>query len=68
MAKSCQSCLDGGIKNDEKLRLTGIKGSIRWWYEVLVRGLGFYVCDPTDSEKACEMEISETCFMPAARK
>ncbi len=29
------------------LRETGIIGSLRWWYEALVRGLGGTACDPT---------------------
>jgi CRISPR-associated protein Cmr1 len=28
-----------------KLKMTGIKGSIRWWYEALLRGLDIYACD-----------------------
>lgn len=40
--------------NNTKLRLTGIKGSIRWWYEAVVRGLGGYACDPTGADK-CEL-------------
>jgi len=35
-----------------KLRETGIIGSLRWWYEVLVRGFGGCACDPTNSK--CE--------------
>jgi len=26
---------------------TGLMGSLRWWFEVLVRGLGGHACDPT---------------------
>lgn len=26
---------------------TGILGSVRWWYEALLRGLGHYACDPS---------------------
>jgi CRISPR-associated protein Cmr1 len=44
------------------LRETGIIGSLRWWYEALVRGLGGTACDPTNSEcegkhhcNACEL-------------
>lgn len=32
---------------------TGLLGSIRWWCEVLVRGLGGAVCDPTESNNRC---------------
>ena len=31
---------------------TGLLGSIRWWFEVLVRGLDGNACDPTDTK--CE--------------
>jgi CRISPR-associated protein Cmr1 len=31
----------------DRLHETGIIGSLRWWYEALVRGLGGYACDPT---------------------
>ena len=34
------------------LRETGILGSLRWWYEAIVRGIGGEACDPTDSK--CE--------------
>lgn len=49
----------GGIegKND-KLHVTGIKGSIRWWYEVLIRGLDCYACDPT-ANGHCELKPKE---------
>ncbi len=36
-----------------RLRETSIIGSLRWWFEALVRGFGGYACDPTSSEK-CE--------------
>ena len=32
-----------------RIKETGIIGSLRWWYEALVRGLGGYACDPTDT-------------------
>jgi CRISPR type III-B/RAMP module RAMP protein Cmr1 len=34
------------------IRETGIIGSLRWWFEALVRGLGGAACDPTKSR--CE--------------
>ena len=46
---------DGKIKEKtvpDRLITTGLLGSIRWWFEVLVRGLGGYACDPTDTK--CE--------------
>ncbi len=35
---------------------TGIMGSLRWWYEVLVRGLGGRACDPTAKEVRCQYD------------
>lgn len=38
----------GGVETGQMDRLheTGLLGSLRWWYEALVRGLGGYACDP----------------------
>jgi CRISPR-associated protein Cmr1 len=36
----------------DHLITTGLLGSIRWWFEVLVRGLDVSACDPTDTK--CE--------------
>lgn len=33
---------------------TGILGSLRWWYEAILRGLGFDVCDP--SRRTCSYD------------
>jgi len=30
----------------DRLHMTGIIGSLRWWYEVLIRGVGGDACDP----------------------
>lgn len=37
------------------IKETGMIGSLRWWYEALVRGLGGYACDPTSDIK-CELK------------
>lgn len=37
---------------------TGILGSLRWWFEALLRGLEHYACDPT-AEKSCELSGKE---------
>jgi len=34
----------------DRLITTGLLGSIRWWFEVLVRGLGGSACDPSDTK------------------
>ncbi len=38
--------------NPGRLITTGLLGSIRWWFEVVVRGLGGHACDPTGTK--CE--------------
>lgn len=45
-----------------KLRETGIIGSLRWWYEAVIRGYGGTACDPTKTKcnennhcDACEL-------------
>ncbi len=35
----------------DRLRETGILGSMRWWFEVLVRGVGGCVSDPVGGDK-----------------
>jgi len=41
----------GGVEQTtDRLHETGIIGSLRWWYEALVRGLGGYACDPTSDD------------------
>lgn len=43
----------------KKIKETGIIGSLRWWYEALVRGLGGRACDPTSDVKEfkkCELK------------
>ncbi|HON06784.1 MAG TPA: type III-B CRISPR module RAMP protein Cmr1 [Verrucomicrobiota bacterium] len=39
-------------RNCRTLRETGIIGSLRWWYEALIRGLGGTACDPTSTKCA----------------
>lgn len=43
----------GGVDQKwDSLHDTGIVGSLRWWCEALVRGMGGYACDP--SKNKCE--------------
>ena len=44
----------GADGKSDRLHITGIIGSLRWWYEALVRGLGGSACDP--SEYACNFK------------
>jgi len=47
----------GGVntKRPDRVHETGIRGSLRWWYEALIRGLGGYACDPTE-DRRCELD------------
>ncbi|GIV64051.1 MAG: hypothetical protein KatS3mg045_1390 [Bellilinea sp.] len=40
-------------REENRLIPTGIVGSLRWWFEVLVRGLGGKACDPTVDGVRC---------------
>lgn len=42
----------GGVETGlmDRIHETGIIGSFRWWYEVLLRGLGGQVCNPTSDQ------------------
>lgn len=45
----------GGVDRQcDRLHETGLIGSLRWWYEALIRGLGGYACDPTEDGRRCE--------------
>ena len=41
----------GGVDGKmDRIHETGILGSLRWWYEAIVRGLGGEACDPTEHD------------------
>lgn len=49
-------------RRNTTLRETGLIGSLRWWYEALIRGLGGTACDPSNIQcndknhcDACEL-------------
>lgn len=44
----------------DRLHETSIIGSLRWWYEVLVRGLGGWACDPT-ATTGCPDDQGQRC-------
>lgn len=49
----------GGIAGEaDRLHATGIIGSLRWWYEAIVRGLGGWACDP--SAHSCLYDAKES--------
>ncbi len=37
----------GADGKSDRLHVTGMMGSLRWWYEAVVRGWDGYACDPT---------------------
>lgn len=43
------------------LRETGLIGSLRWWYEIVVKGLGGKACDPTDTESEVKCKDEKHC-------
>jgi CRISPR-associated protein Cmr1 len=47
----------GADGTSDRLHVTGIVGSLRWWYEALVRGLGGEACDPT--EHGCNFDVEK---------
>ncbi len=52
----------GGVDQScDRLHETGLIGSLRWWYEALVRGLGGYACDPT--EDRCPDKDGKHCVV-----
>ncbi|HOP95415.1 MAG TPA: type III-B CRISPR module RAMP protein Cmr1 [Dictyoglomaceae bacterium] len=43
-------------RQNTTLRETGIIGSLRWWDEALIRGLGGTACDPTNESSRCKLD------------
>ena len=44
-------------RNSGEVKETGIIGSLRWWYEGIVRGLGVHACSPVDDDEKCSFDI-----------
>lgn len=49
---------DASRKGD-RLIPTGIMGALRWWFEVLVRGLGGRACDPTSDVRCPDKNVQQ---------
>jgi CRISPR type III-B/RAMP module RAMP protein Cmr1 len=45
----------------DRLVLPGLLGSLRWWFEVLVRGLGAAACDPSEVNTRCPDQQGRRC-------
>ncbi|MBN1138081.1 MAG: type III-B CRISPR module RAMP protein Cmr1 [Anaerolineae bacterium] len=50
----------GAGRNSDQARETGLIGSMRWWYEAILRGLGGQVCDPMGDDR-CEFNAKSDC-------
>src|SRR5690606_35725428 len=50
-------------KQAKRLIPTGLLGSVRWWFEVLVRGLGGSACDPSRPELRCPDRQGRRCVV-----
>jgi CRISPR-associated protein Cmr1 len=49
--------------NPSRLITTGLLGSIRWWCEVIVRGLGGSACDPSNTQARCPDRQGRRCVV-----
>ncbi|MDI7277050.1 MAG: type III-B CRISPR module RAMP protein Cmr1 [Anaerolineae bacterium] len=51
----------------KRVRASGIVGSLRWWYEALIRGLGGHACDPTRHTCAYDASRPDQPVCPACK-
>lgn len=59
----------GGVKGQmERITETGIIGSLRWWYEAILRGLGHWVCDPTEDTEYVSRCLFDPNTLQSARR
>lgn len=47
---------------------TGIIGSLRWWYETVLRGLGASICDPTSDNAQLRCQFDTDAYQTALNK
>ncbi|MHA1338825.1 MAG: type III-B CRISPR module RAMP protein Cmr1 [Promethearchaeota archaeon] len=52
-------------QKSERIRVTGIMGSLRWWTEAILRSMNYYVCDPTSDNKCPQNINNEKYYCPA---
>jgi len=53
----------GDRTGPSRLITTGLLGSIRWWLEVIVRGLGGGACDPSNAQVRCPDRQGRRCVV-----
>ncbi|MCS7288754.1 MAG: type III-B CRISPR module RAMP protein Cmr1 [Roseiflexus sp.] len=52
----------GGVDGRaDRVHETGLLGSLRWWYEAIVRGLGGTACDPSRGECQLGTQMCDVC-------
>ena len=51
----------GPERKSEVIRDTGLIGSLRWWYEALIRGVGGTACDPSQGPPCEERLHCDAC-------
>jgi len=51
----------GPERRSEVIRDTGLIGSLRWWYEALIRGVGGTACDPSQGPPCEERLHCDAC-------
>ncbi|QZZ20744.1 type III-B CRISPR module RAMP protein Cmr1 [Leptothermofonsia sichuanensis E412] len=52
----------GGVDGKvDRIHETALLGSLRWWMEALVRGMGGKVCDPTEQKCSVKNGLCEVC-------
>jgi CRISPR-associated protein Cmr1 len=59
----------GGVDGQSnRLQETGVIGSLRWWYEIIVRGMGGYVGDPTANNPDRRCRFDAEAYQKALRQ
>jgi hypothetical protein len=58
----------GGVNGTcDELHISGLMGSLRYWYEAIVRGVGGYACDPSEGgcvyNKEGTKSICAACYL-----
>lgn len=49
----------GAAGTCDRIHETGIIGSLRWWYEAIVRGTEGKACDPTTEDPRCRYDLKK---------
>jgi len=57
----------GGVEGTcDRVHETGIIGSLRWWYEAIVRGLEGFVGDSASDDMSQRCEVRRPCLPAGA--